>query len=480
MPVTDQHKDYQKNIRNWELVRDCVAGSSAIKDRVEYGENTRNTEMLNHRGTRYLPPPNADDTSAENVERYRSYLKRANFTNFTGNTQEGFLGMVFRQELSVDLPSQVEYLEENATGGGLSLDQLARGTVSDTLITGRYGLLTDYPQVPEGLTVAQVRDMGLRANILPYSAESIVNWRTEVFAGVKMLVLVVLKEETTVLLEDGFSSECVTQYRVLRLRSGIYTQQMYDDKSVPLTDEVEPRKFDGSRWTEIPFVFVGSTNNDEKPDKACLYDIAEVNVAHYRNSADFEESSFMVGQPTPWASGLTQDWANNVMKGGVQIGSRTVVLLPEGGAFGMAEVSPNQLPQQGMKDKEEQLVKIGANIIRDNGSNNRVDEVKMKFAGQTSKLGTLVGNVQSALVKSIGWCVEFMGGVVDDVELTLNRQFFDVKLDPQEVMANIALLDRGIVAENDVRTRLRQSGWIEHDRSDDDIMEETERDNPLA
>ena len=50
---------------------------------------------------------------------------------------------------------------------------------------------------------------------------------------------------------------------------------------------------------------------------------------------------------------------------------------------------------------KEQLVKLGANIIRDTSGNLRVDQVKMQFSGKTSKLSTVVGNVESALIKSI-------------------------------------------------------------------------------
>jgi hypothetical protein len=63
---------------------------------------------------------------------------------------------------------------------------------------------------------------------------------------------------------------------------------------------VQPKRGDGEAWNYIPFTFVGSVNNDETPDLPPLYDLAVLNVAHYRNSADYEESCYMVGQPTPY------------------------------------------------------------------------------------------------------------------------------------------------------------------------------------
>lgn len=482
MPHTKLHKQYVKFVNNWLLVRDAVEGAFAVKARPDVGDSRTNNsrQMLALAGTRYLPPPNASDASNENIQRYTAYLKRANFANFTAHTKEGFVGMVFRQDMTVDLPAQVEYLKENANGAGLTIDQLTRGTIGEVLEAGRYGYLTDYPITPQGLTVAKVQALGLKANILTYQAESIINWRTTVVNGTRKLTLVVLREEVEKIEPDGFTTKEDFQFRILRLTEGTYTQEIRDAEGTLLADQVAPRKADGTFWAEIPFTFIGTQNNDPDVDKSCLYDIAEVNLAHYRNSADYEESSFMVGQPTPWASGLTQTWVDSNMKNGLMIGSRTVVLLPEGGAFGLAQADPNQMPQKGMQDKEEQLVKLGANIIRDTSGNLRVDQVKMQFSGKTSKLSTLVGNVESALIKSINWALEFMGGDGADVVIEINRQFFDQSLDPQAVMASIALVDRGIIANTDIRAKLRKTGLIAPDRTDEDIDADVGVADPLA
>ena len=111
-----------------------------------------------------------------------------------------------------------------------------------------------------------------------------------------MLVMVVLAEDYRIT-DDEFDHDMDTQYRVLRLREDGYSQQIYRDEE-PYTEEFYPRKADGTVWSQIPCIFVGSKNNDSTIDDAPLSDIADVNIAHYRNSADYEESCFLAGQPT--------------------------------------------------------------------------------------------------------------------------------------------------------------------------------------
>jgi len=483
MPVDSTNPQYDKSITKWKLVRDCDEGASAIKSRAKGAEGA----LGGLAGTAYLPPPNATDGSTNNKLRYRAYVERANFVNFTGHTKEGMLGMVFRKPCTIDLDASIDYMIANANGDGLSADQMVKDAAGEALMVGRYGLLVDYPEAPRGLTDAQVRNQNLRANILPYPAESIINWRTTTIGGIKKLSLVVLQEPTLKLSDDGFEYEECMYHRVLRLEDGVYVQNLYDDDnelvyhSYGEADDGEsiidpniyPRKFDGSLWDEIPFAFIGSINNDETVDKAPLYDIAEINISHYRNSADYEESSFLVGQPTPALAGLTQSWVDQNMSGGISFGSRSAILLPEGGNATLLQASENQMPLKGMEMKEVQMVKIGTRIIQDQSGTETAEAAKIRFSGQNSKLGSIISNVESAFTRCFLWAMEFMGGT-SEPKIYVNKEFYDATVDPQLLMAQIQLMDRGVIAKSDIRHVMRKANLIDAERTDDMLDDESE------
>lgn len=458
MPVSDQHKEYKKYIKRVNQIRDCVEGADAIKNRGG-GE---------YAGSVYLPVPEP----VEDHRRYDAYKKRANYVNFTGQTKDGMLGMVFRKEIKAELPDSINYLVDNATGGGLSLEQLTIDVMGDSLETGKYGLLVDYPETDGNLTQAEVNRMGLQAALLPYPFESIINWRTSVINGRKMLSLVVLHETVEKVGADGFTCEPQDQYRVLRLTDGVYTQQIYDKDNLPVTDEFTPRKFNGSAWDHIPFVVIGAQNNDESTDKPPLYDISEINIAHYRNSADYEESCFMVGQPTPVFAGLNQSWADEYMKEGVYLGSRKAVLLPVGATAELLQAESNQMPLEGMREKELQLIKLGARIIQDSSGNETAEAARIRFGGQNSRLGVIVTNVESGIIQALEWAMEFMGGD-GEIVFALNREFYDKSLDAQQVMALITLADRQDITGEELRDALRRGNWITKEDDEIDLANET-------
>ena len=464
MPVETTNPEYDLYSDVWVKTRDAVRGSVAVKDKK----------------AQYLPVPDAE-TNPRGIDsvRYRQYLNRAVFTNYTGRTKNALVGAAFRKKPIIELPDGLEYLIDDATGDGLSLEQLAKDELSNLLETGRSMLLVDYPQTEEGLSAEDVSLLDLTASIVPYTAEAVINWKTDVVAGRSLLTLVVVKEPY---LEnsDEFSHESKTQYRVLRLDEQGYSQQLYrDDK--PYTETFYPKKSDGSTFSYIPVTFVGSQNNDPTVDDAPLSDIADVNMAHYRNSADYEESCFITGQPTLFIThSLTQEQWSEYNPEGIKIGSRAGHVLGETGSANLLQANPNNLVMEAMKGKEQQMVAIGARIITDRGGNETAEGARIRFASENSVLGDIVGNLSAAIKSCIYWIGEFMGVETDECVFIINREFYDKSVDPQMIMSLVTLLDRQLVGGQDIFDRLKAGGLVDADRNLEDIQEEFGELNPLA
>ena len=465
MSVSTEHPDYKLYKNVWAKTRDAVKGSVAIKEKKHA----------------YLPVPDnksLDDARGIETVRYKQYLKRAVFTNFTGRTKNALVGAAFRKDPMYELPEAVDYLNQDATGDGLSLVQLAKDELSNLMETGRSLLLVDYPQADNDLSLEDVNMLDLRASIVPYTAEQCVNWKTSVINGRRLLTLCVLAEPyfNTDL---EFSHDSDIQYRVLRLTDEGYSQQIYrDDK--PVTDEIYPRKADGSVWEEIPLIFVGSKNNDSTIDDAPLSDIADVNVAHYRNSADYEESCFITGQPSLFIThSLTSEQFEEYNPDGLILGSRAGHVLGETGSAILLQASPNNLVMEAMKAKEQAMVMIGARIITDRGGNETAEGARIRFASENSVLGDIVSNLSQGLEKAIGYVCEFMG-VTGDYYFQINSEFYDKSVDPQMIMSMITLLDRNLIGDIDIFERLQAAGLIDTARTLDNVREERELTNPLG
>ena len=459
MPVDTKHPDYEKHEFVWQKTRDAVRGTVEVKDKGKRHQ--------------YLPVPDAEANSERlgvDSLRYRQYLKRALYTNFTGRTKSALVGAAFRREPSYELPTALEYLIEDATGDGLGLVQMAKDELSNLLETGRSILLVDFPPADEGLSQEDVTRLDLRASIIPYTAEQAINWKTDTVRGRKLLTLCVLAERYLDD-EDEFGHEYKTQYRVLRLRDDGYTQQVFREEEA-YTEEFYPRKADGSVWDEIPLMFVGSKNNDSTIDDAPLSDIADVNIAHYRNSADYEESCFITGQPTLFIThSLSPEQWYDYNPDGIKLGSRAGHVLGETGGATLLQANPNNLVMEAMRAKEAAMVAIGARIITDRGANETAEGARIRFASENSVLGDIVQNLSMAIEKCLEWCGMFMG-TDEESEFQINREFYDKTVDPQLVMSMVTLMDRQVISDRDIFERLKAGGIIDGDRTLEDVKEE--------
>ncbi|MDJ0087703.1 DUF4055 domain-containing protein [Pantoea allii] len=457
--------EYSDAAKSWQLVKECMAGSRAVKDK----------------GILYLPMPDPTNDSEENNARYEALLKRAMFLNITGRTRQGLVGAVFRKTAEVDLPESVKYLIENASGDGTSLEQLSKEAVGEDLDTGRGGFFVDYPasDAPEGTRPTRAQTAGRFAHIHLYEALSIINWREDVIDGVRKLTLVVFAECYNKEENDEFTFDVQKQFRALTLEGGVYRHRMWheDDQYESPQLDVYPTDFNGNRFDHIPFYFFGAESNDARIDKAPLEDLAEVNVLHYGNSATVEESGFISSQPTLFfTTDIEQSEFETWNPGGIQIGSTRGYSLGRAGQASMLQANESQLALKLMQEKENQMLMIGARIVQQSGQNETAEAARIRYSSDNSVLGTIAGNVSEALKRAIMDAQLYMSGKADmtNTVFWLNQEFFDASLTSQDVLALIQSWQQGIIAKSDVRTKFRQTGWLEADRNDDDI--DAERD----
>lgn len=457
--VTFQHGEYAENYDAWETVEDACAGESEVKGK----------------GIKYLPQPNPTDKSPENTERYKQYKARAVYYNVTRRTLQSLTGACFSQNPTLAVPPLLAYVNTDIDGQGLSIYQQSQVAVSEVLQKGRVGILVDYPQTTAQATLADMQSGRIRSTVALYEAEDIINWRTEKVGANHVLSLVVLKECAQQVTEDGFGTQEVDQYRVLRLAGGVYVIELYqfNDKTQTwdMIAQNIPLNSSGMAWTQIPFTFIGSVSNSSACDPAPLYDLATLNLAHYRNSADYEDSVYMTGQPQAWISGLSNEWRDWLQEQGVYIGARAAMLLPENGNFGIAQAAPNTLAKEAMDAKEKQMLAIGARLITPGSAVKTATEAQAENESEHSVVSLIAANVSEAYTLALEWMGEWMG-VSGQMEYTIHVEAAKFSVDGVMLGALVSANQAGKLPDTDLFRIMRKMDVIDAEKSDEQIREE--------
>lgn len=458
-------EDVRRMLPIWQRIQDCLDGEDAVKAR----------------GTQYLPVPDEESGGTANDPRYRNYLHRAVFYNVTGRTLLGLVGQVFGRESVIELPPEIEILQEDAEGTGTGIEQQAKRALEYCIAKGRGGLLADYPKTTGAVTKEQIDSGEMRPTIRLYQPEDIINWRTRKRGAKTVLSLVVLRETVDVE-DDGFETKTAVAYRVLTLTpENVYTMAVYiEDESdrntlILYEEKSTPTKADGSTFTDIPFVIFGPENNAPDVDNAPLDAMASLNIAHFRNSADYEDACFIVGQPTPVFSGLNQEWVDKVMKGRVFLGSRKGIMLPKDGEAELLQAQPNTMVKEAMDMKEGQMRSLGAKLVEERSIRRTATEASQDEASETSILSSSTKNVSAAYRAVLQWCMDFTPSGRQEFDFELNSDFDLSNMSAEDRRQLIAEWQAEAITFGEMRRSLKRSriAW-----EDDEAALEAIRANP--
>lgn len=434
----------------YDQIDDCLLGSIAVKAR----------------HTKYLPAPNPGDMSDENKARYVAYKARAVFYNVTRRTLEGLLGELFDIDPAIEVPPAMEDLVEDVTGEGIGLTQFAKIVARHVLSKGRSGIFTDYPATGGEATTEETKKT-IRPILRSYHPRQIINWRYKRVGALKKISLVILEEEYDKPTSD-FSLVKGKQWRILQLNdANQYTVTLYRDSSTqPVFEDgtpggvITPLDATGTPFDTIPFSFVGSENNNGTVDYPPMFDISDLNIAHYRNSADYEEAVYLCGQPTTVIIGLTEDWANKYYKDGVGLGSRAALPLPVGADAKLLEVTETNMGKDAMESKEKQMVALGAKLVEQATVQRTATEASMEVASDMSILASTSQNVSVAIEWALGWAAQYTGDPSDKINFKLNQEFSIAFSDPTSRDEVIKAWVSEAISFTEMRTALKKGGMV--------------------
>lgn len=459
MPIDTRHHSYEAYAQKWKRARDASCGQDAV----------------HKAGTAYLPKLK-DQTDDD----YKAYLQRASYFNATGRTIDGLVGMVFRKEPQVE-QSGIDGIIDDIDLNGNSLASFAQYVLREVLTVDRFGVLVEYPNVKKEdgttLTQADAQALNLRPYATHYPTESIINWKLERINNVMQPTLIVLQEQAEVS-NDGYEVKHVTQLRELRLVNGVYIQRLWQKKDnakeyeqigqdiIPLNDN-KPLPF-------IPFFAFGADENTLELHDSPILPIADLNLAHYRVTADYEHGCHFTGLPMLFLSGLNtiDDSGNNIP---IYVGSQQAIVAPNPDASAQfIEFTGQGLGalEKNLDRKEKQMAVLGARMLEQ--QKNGVESegaMQMRSNGENSTLASIAKLIADQLSNMLMFMAEW-AGVATDVTVELNTDYMPVGMTAEQLNALVATWQAGGISKQTLFKNLQRGEVISEGVTFEDEEEE--------
>ncbi len=438
-PLMDlAHPSYTESLNVWTRCRDATDGEDAVKNRSDM----------------YLPKLSGDEDG------YPAYKKRAMYYNASERTVVGLVGAVFRKPAAIE--GVLDEIDLESIGPfHQPLEELMKEALREVLITGRIGLFVDAPKAAEN------GDGKVKPFIQVYKAETPHNWMTEVLKegekeGELQLSRVVIKEtanEFTV--DDKFKLDPrpVDRLRFLYLNErGVYEVRVFERKRdgaeqgkgatdsttwLEIGEPFNPTKQGGKTFDELPFDFVGPNSLSPEVSKPPILDLVNVNLSHYRTSADLEHGRHFTALPTPWAAGFKMD-------GTFRIGSSYAWVTDNPNAkAGFLEFTGAGLLHlsNALEEKQALMAVLGARLLEEQKKAvEAAATVRLRQSGEASVLASIANTLSTAFTKALKRVAEYRGLSGENISVTLNTDFFDMPMDAPTLTAFVAAMQANAIS----------------------------------
>lgn len=409
---------------------------------------------VKQKGLEYLPDPSeglTDETLRQT--RWRYYHERACFVPVTRRTRDGLVAQVLMRKPKIVVPKGKEDTIKTITSKGTSLVSLANVALGEAVAMGRGAFVVTYSAVSE------------RPFINFVQTEDIITW-AETPEGMidelgRNIGSVTIRMFFDMLDTDGVSIKKVaqlTQYtlskdgivwvRVKHSTGGTSSQTTkWGDYSV--------LRVNGQPIRYIPVYPIGAEENTLTIQTPPLAEMAELNISHYVNSADYEEFAKLAGQVTPIFSGLKESWYKNHIEGKVMFGMRTPVGLNENATATLLQAQPNSVSKEAMDKKEAMMVSIGARLIEERKIRRTATEASLEDQSYHSILGHIAYNVSQALSDALNLFCIYHKLPEGSYSIKLNDDFSTISSDSEHRRLLLEEYIAGVRTFEEYRTALR-------------------------
>jgi hypothetical protein len=321
----------------------------------------------------------------------------------------------------------------------------------------KVGALVDYPDTAREQPISnfEQEQLNLSPTVAVYKAESIINWHTIEVNNEIIPDYFVLDETHMAMNPETYCYEEKEQYRILFLKPNgndyVYCQFVViriDDerrsivgnkKLFKVIDYVEPM-MNGSKLNRIPFFVIDKDGlNYDKTTESIINGLTDVNLGHYRNSADWEHNLFYLGLKTLIVKGYNAETGTGKLTVGGVISSTN----PQFDALLLEPSSDSGLEKE-MQNKEQRMAVLGSQAIAQRGKYvQSAATAKINSSSEASVLSA-VAHAQSNVMTTILNLILQWGGYTDvQGSLHINTDFFDDLITPESILKFVQLVQSG-------------------------------------
>ena len=458
--VSTIHPLLRSRLNQIRRSRDTYQGTDSIK---RLDDDLLGNQTFVKIDEEYLPR-----LSGQDQDMYDSYKTRAVFFAAMSRTVVALVGAIDRKPPTIKGAEAIESFAKDVTGNGVSLSEFLCEIEAEIMISGRVTVCIDRKNSSDN-----------RPYLIWYKSEDTINWFSKVYGDFdEKLSRMIFRESYFGVSEDNaYAQVRKEQYREYSLDDqgqSVVTLWRHDGEedamekewvaveTYTLTNRGRPLGF----LPCVPIVCDGSILEVPKPP---LLDLVDVNISHYRNSADYEHGMHWTALPTPYFTGL------NDRDGEITIGSGSAIILPDpSSSAGFLEFSGVGLAtiKTAMDHKEAMMQSLGARMLAGKMDQSTSAEVaRINYSGETAALSNIAKSMSRGITKLLRMVARWENQAgAETISVHLNEDYVDSKLAAADITALMGAYQGGVLSLESLIWNLDQGERLPQGRSVEEEM----------
>ena len=407
MPIASTHPKWKEAATKASLTEDAFEGD--VKD--------------------YVPK-----LERQSPKSYEAYVNRAAYYNVTERTAIALIGALMRKPYTLENVVNDEPETDND-----NFAEFIQNSYLELMLSGRQGILVDFDEAKQS------------PKLVSYCAEDIINWSSK---------FIVIQESSYIENpEDPYEPKAETVWRELRLdEEGLYEVRLWKasgKNKYVITETIQPT-IRGVRLNYIPFYWVTPYDNTTEVYNPPLYNLAVLNIQHFKVATDYSQGLHMLALPTPWIAGDIYTADGTVPKE-IAIGTDNFLHLNQESKIGFLEFSGSGLSAiaNQLTSLEEQMFNMGSRLLMPKKGIESAEALQIRAGSESAALETMTNSLENGLQQALNTYNLWAGSTQAPV-IQLNRDFTASKIDPATMSSLIDAYTSKVITLDTLLTQLFQ------------------------
>lgn len=443
-PVTQ----YDWMLEKWQLPLDLMKGVRAMRSK------------------EYLPQEPAESDKA-----YEVRLARSNLFNMFKQTVRSAAGQALQNPIVVkNLPEELEFLVDNATGDGQSMTEVAYDLIQHHLIYGKSHAIVDFPAWEgEPMSYIEFKNSGFKPYINVIDPISLIGWKYNTRPGYPKLDMIRIVE--TEFTDDPSNQFYVGERKQVRVyyNDEVHVWAYNEDDDQYVIEQV----FENTLGF-IPMITGYSNKTGFMMAEPPLEPLAETNLTHFQSSSDQRNILHTARVGFILATGF-----GNTELEGLEIGSNRVVTTSNSDADMKYVEHTGEAINSGKDDLqslENQMNALGASIVSDkSGDRQTVGARRIDQAQSMSLLQLSIRSTAKMIEDAFMIAGLWLGVDASEVKVTIGDDM-SLPNEPNPTNAWLSMKD-GPITDEEWFNEGKRRGIIRADVNYEEAVRENTEDN---